>query len=90
MRARLGEMPLDPHVLPQHWHLCNVVYDRVFPLDALHDGMTQIVGLEPATRFFERSQSLASKRIRLKIDDALRSTIAAIYEGDYKMIARIA
>ena len=86
--SRLGETPLDPHVWPQHWHLSSVVYDRVFPLGELHDGMAAIIGPDLAKSFFQRKVN-SSPPVEIPMAVDLVDRIVAIYEDDLRMISRI-
>lgn len=86
--ARLGDVPLDPHVWPQHWHLCPVVYDHVFSLHALTEGMAQIIGQEAAARYFRRKVN-TSPETDLDISADIRATLSTIYAEDFRMIRRI-
>lgn len=86
--SRLGETPLDPHVWPQHWHLSHVIYDRVFPLGELHDGMVETIGRDLANKFF-RHKVNQSSLIDFTIDTDLMDRIKYIYEGDLEIISNI-
>jgi sulfotransferase famil protein len=86
--SKLGAAPLDPHVWPQHWHLCNILYDRVFLLSALQEGMSQIIGMEMAARFFARKVN-PSPEVHLDMSCEIRERISAIYADDFRMLARI-
>lgn len=86
--SRLGDIALDPHVWPQYWHLCNIVYDRVFSLSAMSESMREIIGPELAAQFFQ-SKVNPSPDSELDIDTELRLRISEIYAEDFKMIRRI-
>jgi len=45
---------LDRHVLPQSVHLRPTVYTDVFPVEKLHEGMTQVLGADLADKYFQR------------------------------------
>ena len=86
--ARLGELRLDPHVQPQSWHLCNVVYDQVIPLQSLQERMALIVGEQMAQNFFERKVN-ESLHVDIYISPDLSMRIKDIYMEDYLMIEKI-
>jgi len=86
--SRLGETPLDPHVWPQHWHLSHIIYDRVFPLGELHDGMVETIGQDLANKFFQRKVN-SSPLSDVTIDKDLLERISYIYKEDLKMICRV-
>lgn len=86
--SKLWDIPLDPHVWPQHWHLCNIVYDLVFSLNDMSDNMAQIVGPELAAKYF-RNKVNPSPEFELDVDANLRRRISEIYAEDFKMIERI-
>lgn len=86
--SRLGEVPLDPHVWPQHWHLCNIVYDLVFPLCDMSEKMAEIVGPELAKQYFQEKVN-PSPEIELDVDANMRSRLSEIYAEDFRMIERI-
>lgn len=87
--SRLEIEKLDPHVWPQNWHLANVVYDRVFPLSQLHDGMRPLIGETLADRFFQRRTN-PSPETELRVDPMVERQIKRLYRDDYEMIDRIA
>lgn len=85
--SRLGITPLDPHVWPQHWHLCNVVYDCVFPLDNLYKSMAQMIGPKLAQSFHRKVNPSPRYSVAVRAD--LRERILEIYAEDLRMIERI-
>lgn len=87
--AQLGEIPLDPHIWPQAWHLSNVVYDRVLLLDNLTDGMAELVGPQRAARFFQKNVN-ASPPASVEIPEDVRAQILGIYREDIRMMKRVA
>lgn len=87
--ARLGEIPLDPHVWPQAWHLCNVTYDRVLLLRNLKDEMVEIVGPKRAEQFFQQNVN-ASPPAEVEIPEEIRARALEIYAEDVRMMARVA
>ena len=86
--SRLGDIPLDPHVWPQHWHLCPIVYDYVFSLTDLAEGMTQIVGPRMAADFFQQKVN-TSPEFDLEVGAETRARIETIYAEDFRMLDRI-
>lgn len=86
--SKLGSVTLDPHVWPQTWYLCNVVYDRVFPLNTLCESMAEILGHETALRFFAKKVN-PSPASDLDIDETLRGRIVELYADDFRMLDRI-
>lgn len=86
--ARLGADELDPHVWPQSWHLCDTLYEHVFPLESLRDGMDPIIGGRLACRFFQRKVN-ASPPVELAVPAAVRAEIERLYAEDLAMLGRI-
>lgn len=87
--SRLGDVRLDPHTWPQHWHLCPIVYNRVFRLQDLAESMAEIVGKEMADTYF-RDRVNPSVDFDLEIDAETRDRISSIYSEDFRIIDRIA
>lgn len=87
--SRLGDVRLDPHTWPQHWHLCPIIYNRVFLLQDLAESMTEIVGKEMADMYF-RDKVNPSADFDLEIDAETRDRISSIYAGDFRIIDRTA
>lgn len=86
--SKLKDVPVDPHVWPQYWHLCNVIYDRAFPLDNLYEAMLQMIGEDMAARFFQTKVN-SSADVALDIGKEIRARISEIYSEDFQMIRRI-
>jgi Sulfotransferase family len=86
--ARLGTVGLDPHVWPQSWHLCDTLYDHVFRLEALRDGMAGIIGWRLARRFFHRKIN-RSPPVELAVPGPVEAEIVRLYAEDIAMLGRI-
>jgi hypothetical protein len=86
--SRLGDDGLDPHVWPQTWYLCPVVYDIAIRLDDLAATMSRIIGAELASKFFDNKVN-ASEALELPVDSETSVRLAEIYAADYRMLERI-
>jgi len=85
--SQLGDVRLDPHVWPQSWHLCPVLYDHVIELSELFEGMSQVIGTDLAREFFcEKVNS--SPETDLVTDDETYARLASIYAEDMRLIER--
>jgi len=86
--SRLGDVVLDPHVWPQHWHLCPVVYDCVVQLGELSEGMAEIFGNELARQFFHDKIN-PSQEFDVWADPEMFTRISTIYAEDIRMMESI-
>ena len=86
--SRLGDAPLDPHVWPQHWHLCDVIYDLAIPLRSLADGMSKALGPSIASDYFKHKVN-PSASYKIEVGSEIRSLVSKIYAEDYRMIERL-
>lgn len=85
---KLYQQPLDPHVWPQNWHVCNIVYDKVIFLRDLHAGMADIAGSELANEYFEEKLN-ASDREDTVIEPDIRQKILELYAEDVELLQRV-
>ncbi len=87
--AKLDAQPLDPHVWPQIWHLCDVRYDCVFYLSDLFLGMQQIIGNELAKKFFEKKTN-SSPHFDVPVSAEILDALRFYYRDDYALMDRVA
>ena len=86
--SQLGNAPLDPHVWPQDWHLCDVIYDLAIPLQSLSAGMWMALGPRFAADHFKHKVN-SSASYRIEVDSEISSRVSEIYAADYRMIERL-
>lgn len=86
--SRMGDTPLDPHVWPQSWHLCPVVYDHVIFLRDLAKGMSELISPALAKQYFGDPVN-PSSRSNPEPDEELSAIIRCVYAEDYRMLSSI-
>lgn len=76
LRADFSE--LDPHVIPQSYHLLPIQYTDAIPLTELFEAMSNIIGAQMAQMYFAEKTNDSASRARCSLAEAPDLTAAEL------------